>query len=641
MTPVASRAQEESAESTALEEHCQHGKIDFATAAAAAAGEGEGRSPAVGASSCREIIFKHGGESLLDGMSQYSLKMDYEGELDNAENDFQSQAPSVGESLFLGQEAKQMDLASPTPPISSETLSEGNVFLSQEVMQMHLASPSSSPVSSEEPSCGKQQPMSQEIASELPSSSALSPPRERGDDYDEAPLGQGSEVPGERGAYFQGDKAATGDSGARLSWDAGESNGADVILKGQKEDEKSKSGDEKTRNDMRDEGKKDDEESDIDGSPVPVGLTQLEIISVNGTEEHQPRAESEARGDDEEEERKGRWLSPLEGFAVRTAAAGPSAVSENIREEGGEIRSFGASGVDDFFRQQVAPEGSKSGSTSEVPKYKGKGKGRVQTAGTPASGRSGSGTVPPAASSPEILSAEDILSPKELSAVTSSSSVVPSPNNNQLELGCLTQKRQGKKSCHPNSGACASSCKNDIRSRFSGVQKEAAKSHSKHSNSESRHRTPVTAAATLSAEGSGEGQLAPTPDTVEMELGGGVKVIQVTPWNSPGCEKAAEMLPARPLQGGSLRRLKRNRPLSDVLVVVDPKWTGQGHPPVIARGHGADSVLAGWLDTSRPVRPPRLTIGAWLDSCVEDAKRKRPSVGDGSSRGGGSGGWQL
>ena len=94
-------------------------------------------------------------------------------------------------------------------------------------------------------------------------------------------------------------------------------------------------------------------------------------------------------------------------------------------------------------------------------------------------------------------------------------------------------------------------------------------------------------------------------------------------WRNPIYEKAAKMLLTRPLQNGSAPGRKRTRSLSDILVTVDVQnWDGQGRPTITARGHMALSSLANWMDESQPQKPPRTSIGGWLDRCKDASERR-------------------
>lgn len=102
------------------------------------------------------------------------------------------------------------------------------------------------------------------------------------------------------------------------------------------------------------------------------------------------------------------------------------------------------------------------------------------------------------------------------------------------------------------------------------------------------------------------------------------------------------------------RGRKRHRPLSDLIVEVDPAWNGKGErPPVIARGYDACPLLAAWLDEDADRSPredsPPPNIDEWMEKVREaaaaatattEARRRASSRSrrDYSGRAGASGG---
>ena len=209
----------------------------------------------------------------------------------------------------------------------------------------------------------------------------------------------------------------------------------------------------------------------------------------------------------------------------------------------------------------------------------------------------------------------------------------------QLELSCLTQKRQNEGESEPNSDARAASRECDIRSRFGGSGSGSGYGEGSGSRANVAGGRAHGGGGSGSGDGSGSGvggserDAILTPDTDDGPGGG------VISWRDPLYEKAAKTFPAQPLQSGSVSRWKRTRPLSDVLVTVDVQnWDQQSRPAIIARGYKALRSLAEFLDEPKSRRQPQMTIGGLLDRCKEADERRNKRSKGGRGDGGGSDG---
>ena len=380
------------------------------------------------------------------------------------------------------------------------------------------------------------------------------------------------------------------------------------------------------------EGKEEEEgEEESPDSPVPPGLTQRDVLPEDEPGENQPEGAGEGDvGDKETEEPSLKWRSGKGSAGAGPARRGRSAAAvkgkgkekgkgeENHKGKGkgkrkAEMAGGNSGGSKSASSQQPTERALEQGSASGAPRGRAKGKGKRKETASAAGAASSEGLKcsPPS---------DEVLTPP-LSGGTINSSQVSSPDN-QLQLSCLTQKRQNEEGEQPGSGARAASLKCDIRRQFGRPIGASAGRNSGEGGS----------ARGSGIGGGGNGRdVMPAPDHGKPDG-------RARPKKNSVYEKAAKMFPAQPLQSASLQGWKRSRPLSDVVVAVDPNWDGQGRPPIIARGYQADPVLAKWLDTVRPVKTPRTTIGGWLDRCKKDeCERGRRSTGRGDGGGSTSG----
>lgn len=554
-----------------------------------------------------------GREPSLDGMTQQSLGMDYDGDLGGGEEDFQTQAPSAGN--VFSQEEMDMRPASPTPssPPSPGMASGGGgdggggggSSSSSNPGGAAEAGAAAAPAAAPAPAQERNDGVAQES---LPGSQGAVP-----NAHDDVPVGKearegqvGGAQPARRGGSANGKgPAARGGGGGRQP--PGSS-------RAEEQDE---------------EEEEEEEESGTD--PIPPGFTQLDVLHT---------------GDGE--------LGLSEPQPQRRGAAG----SENGEPEDDDDDEDENEQIGGRRRENGAAAGSARAGRTVTAAGKGKGRVSFQRPSPPedgeeedgiraaSAGGSGSGGGCGAATQ-DSLSQDDIFSPQELSGGTSSSSNIGTPNSNQLVLSCLTQKRQNEGLCHPNSGARNAAEKCDIRSVFraggggGGAGAAAApairRKHGGHNERDGVPRDGIIGNNGGGGAGSSSGydgalsagdggiSTASTPDTIEMPVEDGLPKSSVA-------DRVARKFPMRPLRGGSVAGgRKRSRPLSDILVAVDPAWDGQGRAPIIARGPNADKGLAEWLDSSRPEkRPAPLSIAAWLD--------KYAGSGGGEHGGGSSGG---
>ncbi|CAM9336546.1 unnamed protein product [Pylaiella littoralis] len=575
-----------------------------------------------------------GGESDLDGLSQQSLGMDYDGDFEGGGDDFQTQAPSAGN--VFSQEEMDMCPASPTPPSPPPEIGGGGGGGAGGPVGAAAAAVAVLELVQEQ-----EAPMSQDAASGSPNVASQLDGCDNA--HDDEPLGQGGGVSGEEAQSAR--RAGSHDGG----------DGDAEVPTGKYPATRRREGDEQTDGTgigKEREEEEDEQEDESSTDPIPPGFTQLDAAPPDeALVGPQPKGGVAENDDDDEEEQIGKSCRPnvTSGSAKvgsptvavgkgkgRAKGKGKGKQQSHVTDRGGDASLFVS------FQQPSPPD---SGAAAGV----------MQAA---AGGGSGSGSGSGAAASQGSLSQEDNLSPQVLSG--SSSSNIGSPCSNRLGLSCLTQKRQNEGPAHPNSGARDAAEKCDIRSVFLGSGSRGAapatatmrkQSSGDNDVDDSQADPPVFRIPRNNIRGSGGGgggssgrsgsssdggaltgsgageSITPTPDTVEMAIEDAPKLSVI--------EEAARKFPARPLQGGS--RPQRKRPLSDVLVAVDPEWDGEGRPPVIARGVDADKLLSEWLDKSRPAKRPLLSIGDWLAKFAS-GDAGGGGGGGGGGNGGGSGG---
>lgn len=611
----------------------EDGRAGAALAATRGLSHGEGSGANVG-----------NGEYPAD-MTQHSLEMEYDGESPEGEEDFQTQAQSLGNTF--SQEPMEIRPASPSPPSPPP--------LSQMQHPTNVAGSGNCLTASQ-----KNQPLSHQAPP-----SPESPIASNGDASDDFPLGQGhgsddnNAVPHSLQASSPGaGRTPTQSQRSRRRREVFQSNG-EVQMENQD-------------NEAGEEDEQEDEE-ESSGDIVPPGFTQLDVFQ-----------ESEMHAELPTERGEGKQQLHLK-------TTGEHEDEAETEEEGGEaeeeqhnqrsfMRSRGRGRRPQGTEDATAPS-SQAADDSPPPTWKGKGKGKAReppVAPAAVDSTATSATSPdvrtpthPQLSPAEASCLSQELSEQTLSGLTSSSSNIASPMNSRLELSCLTQARGNEGRAHLGSGARAASRKGNINRRFrirggDGGEGEGAGTASEtgagcdNPESTMRRRTRSSHGNTDASGGgvkSGSGRRAglddedaslrdrsSSPSTVEMEKHTGrlradsdTTNLALEAWRksypNPIGNAAAAMYPVRPIRGDAWllvngcgdrdgreaarkRNRKRDRPLSHLLVEIDPAWRGGPRRPlIVARGYQADPMLAEWLDRAdngeeKSQDFPR--IGEWL-----------------------------
>ena len=352
-------------------------------------------------------------------MSQNTLGMEYEGELEEGEDEYRTQAPSAG-----------------------------NVF-SQEPMEMRPASPTPSPQlprSVINPQAQNEADVSNEIGPYPPHAE---PPGGNGDDYDDAPLGEEADGREARQSSIETAKQPPirDDPKGLRGWQRRERFG-------------SNHDDEATAGENAEEDGEEQKESVVDEDGyVPAGFTQLEVLPEDPMADQPRPAGLDIELEDED---GGEQVVRASSTAAGKKGNGKGKAKAQINTSSG---GGGVNKAPSISRVQPPAQGSETrGSANKPPQVKGKQKRKRKTVE-----KGCQRTIRPAAPP------RDIISPsRELSEGTLSSPVVPFPSNNQLERSSLTQRRQSEASHNPGSGERPALRRCHTRSRFGGSGAAAA-----------------------------------------------------------------------------------------------------------------------------------------------------------------------